>query len=1145
MKYIYTLLTLALLGVIIFFATDSENESSVHESQDELVFNKKFEQWLFDRLKDPATGDIPRNIRDQEMIFLKEYEKRFTSIYPDKSNKIQSLNDWTVRGPFLIGGRSRAIAFDVANSNRLLAGGVDSGMWLSEDGGITWQKTTKTYQLSSVTTLTQDTRPGKQHIWYHGTGERLGSRFNGRGIYKSIDSGKTWNWIRETHGNSIATWDHPFDFTWRIRTNPAAPLVRDEVYAATSLGGIFKSINGGIDWTPVLGGGVSNSLSLYTDIEISQTGVMYATLSEASVGGNSSTFKGIYRSTDGDNWTEITPPNFPQNYNRVVIGIAPSDENQVYFFGETPGHGLQTSTSRGDVYHSIWKYTYNGGDGSQGTWEDRSANIPNHELRRKQMNTQGGYDMVCKVHPENPDIVYLGAVNLYRSDDGWTTPKFSIIGGTCPGEDLDCKYFYRYPNHHADLHQIIFHPDNPDRMYTASDGGLHYTETAKEDTPEWISINENFFSTQFYGISIDQESSGSELLLGGLQDNGSIISMNSTTNKYWKDVLVADGFHSQVSNGADFLVTSQNSSTQPMIKIWKNRVDEDGNLIAATRIDPIGGRDFIWNTPFELDPNNSNRMYLAGGKMIWRNNDLSKIPFKDIQPDDPWRKIYDANDSTDVEWDSLTTTSLERMEGIAENENITSISVSKSPANIVYFGTSRGKVFRIDNANTNDYSVKEITGPMFQTGAYSSCIALDPENAHNLIAVFSNYNVYSMFYSTDAGESWELIEGNLGSTVIPSFGAAPAIFWVKIMNVEGGRKLYLAGTSIGLFISTHLAGNGTVWAKESDDLIGTYPIYQIAARDVDNYVAVGTYAAGTYTTYFNTLPERPEKAKLIYPENSSMDIPTNVELRWERLSTHFYYELQIAKDIDFNDIVYSKNDIILSSFLDPARFNPPGLEPGYRKYYWRVRGINAGGPGEFSEIYSFTTGFGSPELLFPANNATNVLVTDSLIWQKQPEEFIKNYRLQVATNTFFTNLILDTVLSYNYYLVNLLPESERYFWRVSGITDDGTESDFASRRRFEIDPLGSVDILDMVEFLELYPNPFDEKIILDLQLYKLSDIKIDLYDLSGKKLNGFSHSEYTSRIFYERGVADLRNGTYILRININGQVISKKIIKAQ
>ena len=83
--------------------------------------------WYFKRLLNPITRKIPTNIRSRELKFSESIPKNKT---------INS--DWVERGPFNVGGRTRAIAIDVNNENIIMAGGVSGGIFRSENQGQTW-----------------------------------------------------------------------------------------------------------------------------------------------------------------------------------------------------------------------------------------------------------------------------------------------------------------------------------------------------------------------------------------------------------------------------------------------------------------------------------------------------------------------------------------------------------------------------------------------------------------------------------------------------------------------------------------------------------------------------------------------------------------------------------------------------------------------------------------------------------------------------------------------------------------------------------------------------------------------------------------------------------------------------------------------
>jgi hypothetical protein len=122
------------------------------------------------RLHDPATGTIPDNIREKELAFAAGIPRRSESLSKSDGSAAALTTTWSKRGPHNVGGRTRALAFDVTNVNLMLAGGVSGGTWRSTNGGTSWSQATTPSQLHSVTCLVQDPRSGHTSTWYYGTG---------------------------------------------------------------------------------------------------------------------------------------------------------------------------------------------------------------------------------------------------------------------------------------------------------------------------------------------------------------------------------------------------------------------------------------------------------------------------------------------------------------------------------------------------------------------------------------------------------------------------------------------------------------------------------------------------------------------------------------------------------------------------------------------------------------------------------------------------------------------------------------------------------------------------------------------------------------------------------------------------------------
>ncbi|MCS7155158.1 MAG: T9SS type A sorting domain-containing protein [Bacteroidota bacterium] len=942
-------------------------------------------RWEWMRLRNPRTGRIPDDIRARELAFAEQLPRAESF----RKGPYPVALSWTHRGPINIGGRTRALAIDRTDENVLLAGGVSGGLWRSADGGQSWTKVTDPEDLHSITCIVQDPRPGKTHIWYYGTGELVGNSargggapYRGDGIFRSVDGGRTWRVLESTSTRRPHAFDQPFDYVWNLAVDPSN-WAQDELYAAT-YGRIFRSLDGGRSWTAVLG--AQEPSSLHTDVAVTPQGVVYATLGEASSIANvQSPSRGIWRSPDGVNWTPITPSGWPTNYRRIVIGIAPSNPNIVYFLAETPGSGVNG--------HSLWRYTYLSGDGSGsgGRWENRSFNLP------RTFDSQGSYDLVIAVKPDDPNVVFIGGTNLYRSLNGFAEPNsFTHIGGYAPsGSGL-------YPNHHPDQHALQFRPSNPRVLYTGSDGGVHRTDDCLASTVRWTSLNNGYLTTQFYTIAL-RPVPADPLLIGGMQDNGTWATSSFDGQTPWRSVLGGDGAYCAISrDGLSRYVSAQNGVT------YRITYDASGRETGWTRIDPAGGAGYLFINPFALDPNDDRVFYVAGGQVLWRNENVTAIPMFRSEP-------------ASTNWTALEPTYVS--EGV-----ITALAPTAQPAHRVYYGTSTGRLFRLDRAHEPGSRPVDITGPQFPRGAYVSALAPDPENGDRLLVVFSNYEVPSLFYTADGGRTWMDVSGNLEEHPDGS-GSGPSVRWAVITS-RAGRPFYLVGTSTGLYSAEALEGRNTVWRQEGARTIGNVVVSMLAARPEDGFVAVATHGNGVYAAYVDPGPAAPLGApELLHPAPNSAGHPVRLELIWRPVSGALSYEVQVSPDPGFMSPVLSR------SGWTETRYALSGLRH-FTTYFWRVRALGPRGAGPWSAVRTFTTVVGPPDLMSPPIGAGAVPLPVSLAWA--PSAGATRYHVQVAREARFQSVIWqDSLLSQPSVRAPDLAHGQTYFWRVRARNADG------------------------------------------------------------------------------------------------------------
>lgn len=842
---------------------EKEKESSVsHEGMEDDALERM--RWEQRRLADPALGYIPANIRQKELAFA--------ATLPNDAMRNSRMPGlvFTNRGPWNVGGRTRAFGIDIMNENRILAGSCSGGMWLSTDGGNSWNMTNTASQLKNATCLVQDIRTGHTNTWYYGSGEAYGASasasvngyYLGDGVFKSTDNGATWTSLASTNGGVGSSFSSGWQLVWNIVNDNSAPDSTEEVYAAL-YGGIYRSVNGGTSWTGVKTGG-----SYFTDVACSATGVVYATMSDDG------TAKGIWRSPDGVTFTKITADSFPTAYNRIKIGIDPNNENTVYFLANTPGFGKVTYNYLGDPeWNSLWKYTYVSGDGDSagGVWQDLSINLPNTGGQFDRWTTQGSYDMVVKVKPGDSNTLFIGGTNLYRSTSAFQdSVNTTFIGGYEQFSAL--PVINSYLNHHPDQHCLEFSYADPNVMYSTNDGGVFKTTDNTVGTVAWQSLNNGYLTSMFYTVAIDHATPGNDVVIGGAQDNGSWFTNNTNPTSPWVSPRSGDGSYCAIAdNRTSYYFSIQNA------KMMKATLDVAGTVTSFARIDPIGLKDPEFINPYVLDPNNNNIMYLAGGKYLWRNSDLSGIPMVG-------------------NWDSISTNWTRFNDSVPGTAVVTAIAVCKTPANRVYYGTSARKVFRVDNANVGTPTPVDIssttTGITFPGSGYVSCIATDPNDGNKLVVVYSNYGVYSIFYSQDGGTTWDKAAGNLESSSSGS-GTGPSVRWVSILHVSDG-VVYLAGTSTGLYATDSLNGTATVWVQQGTNTIGNAVCDMIETRASDGLVVVATHANGFYSTHITSVNDIVSVQDL---ESQHAEISLNNFPNPVQSSTTIEYELDANSNV--------------------------------------------------------------------------------------------------------------------------------------------------------------------------------------------------------------------------------------------------------
>ncbi|MGE5680262.1 MAG: FlgD immunoglobulin-like domain containing protein [Bacillota bacterium] len=821
---LFVVLAGALVYIFISYPIISKEENVIKEKEsEELLTDIGRYEYFLNMLQDPKTGRIPSGIRRREIEFANNLARL---------NKLSGKNSpqdftWQEAGPTEVGGRTRALAVDVANSSVIIAGGISGGIWKSADNGNNWSLKNTTSQVLSVTSVAQDPRPGFTNNWYYTTGEYTNNSaadqghtaiFTGDGVYKSTDNGETWNILPSTISQDPSSWESSFDYASKVIVNPAT----GSVFIAANGNGIFRSTNGGESFSIVLG---SNGEHVYSDIDISKNGTLLAVISSPATGANSKQSPGIYRSfDDGATWTNITPQGFPSESRRSTVAIAPSNQNTAYILTNT-GETVQGNFGMREVNY-FFKLNL-----ANAAAENRSANLPDFNFNYEDyVHTYFSYAMVVAVKPDDENLVLIGSSSLFRSFDGFATKPIDSRLCWIGGYHNTAPWFY--PNLHPDVHVMSFDPKDPKKMWCGTDGGVSYCPDISDQSYltfiPWEKKNHGYNVTQFYMVAMPDIANDSRIM-GGTQDNGTPFFSWSNTGPS-SSTSVGGGDGGCAYFGRDFAYVSLQNG-----QIDRKRYDQEGkpsDLAGISRIDPSGATNRLFITPFAVDPADENIMFFPSGNELWRNDQLGSLAENLNQGFSGWTKL----------------TGLTARVGYT----ITALTFSVNPQHVLYYAASSllGKpyLYRLENANTAvaGSQVVEINGAPDRT--YVHNIAVNPDNADEILVVLSNYNIMGLYYSQDGGKTLLPAAGNLqGNAQNPG----PSLRAATILPTANGN-IYLLATSIGVFSTTQINGANTQWTQQSPAQLGNVVVNHITSRKSDGTVLAGTHGRGAFVAKYSS-----------------------------------------------------------------------------------------------------------------------------------------------------------------------------------------------------------------------------------------------------------------------------------------------------
>lgn len=708
----------------------------------------------------------------------------------------KSTPRWEWLGPSNVGGRTRTLEFDPRDANRMLAGGVSGGVFESLDGAASWHPLSDDAANVNIGSLLFD--PLDPNTIYAGTGElyrnnaRPYAAMWGQGILRSTDNGQHFRQL-------LASANDDFRYVADLAISASD---HRRLYAATNTG-VWRSDDGGQSFVQILrpvdtGGGL-----LYegcTDLQLlpGAGDVLLAscasrsendrywlpnTVIPPSCGGPCPAT--VFRTDDARGTPQWQPVLSETGMGRTSLALAPSDPNVLYALAAStiPGPD-RNNDGRGD-YNNGLHALFRSNDGGR-TWtaqlRNNSADVLSTYLlsyadgfEAVRCNTgsfdaysAGWYNQAIAVNPSNPEIVWVGGMEVYRSDDGGRS------FGKASYWWLDGRSVWGL---HADQHLLRFHPKyalGTRILYATNDGGVGYTE--HDDDPvrtgaiaacgpgagavRWTTAESGLGSTQFYTGAV---SAGATVWLGGVQDNGTLLQSNLSSAREFAEIFGGDG--------ASVAIDPRNE--QVLYVSYQDVNIHRSTNGGSTFTEAVNGINdvTIFIMPFVLDSAAPDRLY-AGGSRLWRSNNQGR------------------------NW-----TAASAVLGSDFYARISAIAVSPSANNRILVGNYNA-IYRSASATTTSGS--SVLAQSSPRSGWVSSLSFDPQDANIAYATYSTFGGQHVWRSDDAGATWRAIDGS-GDGALPDVPVHDLA-----IDPNNGQRLYI-GSDIGVFVSVD---GGAHWARE-------------------------------------------------------------------------------------------------------------------------------------------------------------------------------------------------------------------------------------------------------------------------------------------------------------------------------------------
>jgi len=665
----------------------------------------------------------------------------------------------------------------------------------------------------------------------------------------------------------------------------------DEFYIAVASGGVWKTTNHGINFSPIFDNQKSYSIGCVT-IDPNNTNIVWVGTGENNSQRSVSYGDGVYKSLDGGKTWENVGLENSEHIGKIIIN--PNNSNEVWVAAQGPlwkeggDRGLYKTTDGGVTWNKtleISKHTgvsdivldqrdnktlyasvyqrrrhvwtlINGGpesaiyksvDGGE-SWKKLSSGLPNGDVGR----------IGLAIANSNPDLVYA-IVEASGKQSGFYASTDRGESWTKRSDHVSSSPQY--------YQEIFVDPNNANKIYSmstysqvSSDGGYTFNTISQKDkhvddhalwinpnAPEHLIIGndgglyetfdsenwrffENLPITQFYRVTVDNDKPFYNIY-GGTQDNNTIGGPTRTNSA--NGITNEDWFYTIGGDGFKTVVDPKNPNiiySQPQYGYLVRYDKKSGEF---TGVQPQPEKDEIltwnWNSPLIISPHDNKTLYFAANKL-----------FKSTDRGNSWNKI--SEDMTR----KIDRNKLKVMgkvwppEAVSKNKstsvygNIVSLDESPLEKGLLYVGTDDGliQVSKDDGQTWNKIS----TFSSVPETTYVSDITASLHNENVVYATFDNrkngdFKPYILI-SNNMGSGWTNISNNLPDN-LPVH---------SIVEDHIDKDLLFIGTEFGVYFTKDRGKN---WIKLSNGL-PTISIREIEIQRRENDLALASFGRGFY-----------------------------------------------------------------------------------------------------------------------------------------------------------------------------------------------------------------------------------------------------------------------------------------------------------